>query len=67
MHAEHPDESWFLKLLSVPFDLNPYFRKNASEDETLPILGEGLTCTDDYVKKSRNKAIMKYFTGSSLT
>ena len=61
MHAENPDESWFLKPLSAPFDLNPYFRKNASEDDALPNLGEGLTSTDDYANKSRNKSNYEMF------
>ena len=61
MHAENPDENWFLKPLSAPLDLNPYFRKNASEDDVLPMLDEGLTSTDDYAKKSRNKSNYEIF------
>ena len=61
MHAENPDVNWFLKPLSAPLDLNPYFRKNASEDDVLPLLEEGLTSTDDYAKKSRNKSNYEIF------
>ena len=61
MHSENPDENWFLKPLSAPLDLNPYFRKNASEDNVLPMLDEGLTSTDDYAKKSRNKSNYEIF------
>ena len=61
MHAENPDENWFLKPLSAPLDLNPCFRKNTSEDDVLPMLEEGLTSTDDYAKKSRNKSNYEIF------
>jgi len=60
--TEHDNESWFLNPLSAPLDLNPYFHKDKSIDEMLPLSGEDLPSINDCAKKtSKTKSNYELF------
>ena len=60
--TKNDDESWFLKPLSVPLDLNSYFYKYKSNDEILPLLGyNSLSINDCAEKTSKTKSNYELF------